>query len=334
MKITYYSASPWFVFICFAILSAYVVYKQATDLHAISLEEQVIRHERMLNGESEFYNPWQYRIFSTWVVEVFHTILHTANTRIDKSISFLFFRFLQNIFIFIIAWRYYTALGMRNPWLLLSGLLIMSFCMAHSVFRSDLSFNTYFDILFYLLAALLIIKKKIEWLVPLMFFAALNRETSLLIPAMLLIGYITFKPFKIDYKVLKITLAALLAFFIAFVGVRLYYGYQPPTGIHGMHTPMDFFVFNLKFKTMYPELVGTLAFVPLVVIIFLKRMPILLKQWFWIVCPAWFIIHLAYSTAVETRLFLVPQTLIFIPAFLWLIEHWYNHQIPSRENQG
>jgi hypothetical protein len=261
--------------------------------------------------------------------------MHAQRPRMDKTVSFLLFRFLQTLLIFYIANSYYQALAIRNPWLILSGMLIMAFSMAHSVFQSDLSFNTYFDILFYLIAGLLIIRKKYIWIIPLMVLAALNRETSLLIPGMLVIPFITWKPFHIQRNILLISAFAVTGMFsICFIGVRIYFGYPPAEGINGMRGLTDYLFFNLRFFRTYPELMGTLAFLPLVVILFLKRLPIILQQWFWVVCPVWFLIHFAYSTAVETRLFLVPQVLIFIPAFLWLIENWYGQSEAKTEIQA
>ena len=36
---------------------------------SIDSGNQVKRHEARLVGESDYFNPWQYRILSTWVVE-------------------------------------------------------------------------------------------------------------------------------------------------------------------------------------------------------------------------------------------------------------------------
>jgi hypothetical protein len=154
-----------------------------------------------------------------------------------------------------------------------------------------------------------------------------NRETSLLIPAMLVLPFIQWKERKIPRAILVPGLLSTLVFFVAFISVRVYYGYRAPEGINGMTSVSEYLLFNLRFFRLYPELIGTLAFLPLVIIIFLKRLPRLLQYWFWIICPAWFGIHFVYSTAVETRLFLVPQILVFIPAFLWLIENWYTHEV-------
>ncbi len=334
MKFSYSSGSQLLTLLCFLILSAYVVYRQATDLSAIDLGRQIVRHENMLEGKSEFFNPWQYRILSTYLVEGFYKGVHALAPQIDRIKAFLIFRFFQNLLIFYLATLYFKAINIKNPWLILAGILLMSFFMAHSVFQSDLSFNTYFDILFYLLAAWLIIKQKYAWIIPLMLVAALNRETSLLIPAMLVLPCIQWKERKIARTILVPGLLSTLVFFIAFISVRMYYGYRAPEGINGMTSVSDYLLFNLRFFRLYPELIGTLAFLPIIVIVFLKRLPRLLTYWFWIICPVWFGIHLVYSTAVETRLFLVPQILIFIPAFLWLIENWYSNEINLAENQA
>jgi hypothetical protein len=331
MRIPYTVDSRWLMLLLFSILSVYIVYEQATDSNAVDLDTQLVRHERMLAGDSEFFNPWQYRVFSTYLVEGFYQTIHFLVPKVDRIYSFLFFRFLQNILIFYMAFLYYKSLEIKNPLLILTGVCILSYSMAHSVFQSDLSFNTYFGILFYLLGAWLIIREKYMWIIPLMFVAALNRETSLLIPAMLVVPFIQWKKRTVSGKVLTVGIASVVAFFVAFIGVRLYYGYQPSEGIHGMKGFADYLLFNIRFKRMYPELIGTLGFLPIIVLLFLRRLPLLLQQWFWIVCPVWFGIHLSYSTAVETRLFLVPQALIFIPAFLYLIEDWYRKQLVTQD---
>ena len=51
---------------------------------------------------------------------------------------------------------------------------------------SDIQFNTFFDVTFYLLAGLCILQKRFVWIVPITLLAALNRETSGLIPFLLM----------------------------------------------------------------------------------------------------------------------------------------------------
>ncbi|MBX2898324.1 MAG: hypothetical protein KF775_01670 [Cyclobacteriaceae bacterium] len=320
-------SNQWLVVGLYALLSMYVVYKQATDTHAISLEEQLARHERLLTGTSEFYNPWQYRILSVYVVEGFAHL--AAQVGVSTIQAFLLFRFLQTVLLFWIAHLYWRALGIGNPWLNLCGMVLLCFSMAHSVFQSDLSFNTYFDILFYLLAGWLLLGNKLAWIIPLTAVAVLNRETSLLIPAMLLVTGVELKPFSWNKQHVWFSALAGLVFIAGFVAVRWYYGYQPAEGINGMRSVRDYLSFNLRFFTTYPELLGTLAVLPIVVLLFVKRLPLILQKWFWLICPVWFAVHFAYSTAVESRLFLVPQALIFIPAFLFLVEAWYKVPAPT-----
>lgn len=323
MKITF-SSGHWLMFLsCYLIISIYIVFKQSSDLHAIDLKTQEERHLRMLAGDSEFFNPWQYRILSTYAVECFYKITHAVSTNITRTHAFLAFRVGQNVLILLMLHLYLIALGIRNPWLIMLGMVLTGFCMATSVFKSDLSFNTYFDILFYLGAGWLIIKGKLIWLIPLTAMAALNRETSLLIPFMAIVANVPSAIRQIPKRTFWIVAGSLVVFAVVFVAVRMHYGYQPAKGIHGMSSFTDYLKFNLTFLRLYPELAGTLTFIPVVVLLFLRRLPTVLQQWFWLICPAWFAIHLAYSTAVETRLFLVPQVLIFIPAFLWLVENWY-----------
>jgi hypothetical protein len=330
VKLSYSNGNEWIKILLYSILSAYIVYQQATHTDAISLDEQLVRHQRMLDGNSEFFNPWQYRVFSTYVSEAFADTVRFFVPSIGKAYAFLGLRFIQNIVIFILAGLYFRRLAIENPWLRLSGILILGFCMAHSVFASDLSINTYFDIIFYLTAAILILKNKYFWIVPLMFVAALNRETSALIPLMVVLPAINWKERLIDRNRLWAGAAAGIVFLVVFFSIRAYYGYREAMGINDMTSIKEFFLYNIKFKRMYLQMIGTLGFLPIVVVLFLNKLSPTLRTWFWIVVPVWFIIHLCYSAAVESRLFLVPQALIFVPAFLQLINRWYTENtLPS-----
>ena len=324
MKLSYSSGNEWLKILLYSIISAYIVYQQASHADAISLDIQMERHDRMLNGDSEYFNPWQYRILSALVAEAFARTVQFVMPSIDTVKSFLLLRLMQNVLIFFLAGIYFRKLGILNPWLRLSGILILGFCMAHSIFQSDLSINTYFDIIFYLIAAILILEKKYVWIIPVTFVAALNRETSALIPAMLVIPAIDWKNRKIDKKILMIGIASGVAFVIAFVGVRVYFGYRAAVGVKEMTSVLEYIIFNLTFKRMYLQMIGTLAFLPIITILFLGKLSSELRVWFWVMVPIWFIIHFFYSATVESRLFLVPQTLIFVPAFLQIINRWYS----------
>lgn len=311
------------------LLSAYVLYEHATQELATDLPVQIERHERMLAGESEFYNPWQYRVFSMWVLEGVIQAFEWVFPGKPAIIPYLFLNYLQFILIFWLFISYLRILRVTNPYLLGCGLIILCYSMANSYFRSDLSFNTYFDIIFYLLAAIIILQKKYWWIVPLTLIAALNRETSGFIPLMLLAPY-SWESLK-DTPRQKWLIAgiSLLLFAVVFASVRLYYGYQPGYGINNMSSPADFLVFNLTFFRLYPLWIGTLSIVPILILFGLRHLPPVIRSWFWLIVPLWFVIHFIKSNAMETRLFLVPQVLIFVPALLLLASKFEESKLPQ-----
>lgn len=312
-------------FFFYAILSLYIVFVQGTDMSAITLDRQVFRHHSMLEGNSEFFNPWQYRILSTYFVEIFHRILHFFNSSIDYVKSFLIFRFLQAMGLFYLTRYLYQLYGVKNHLLLHAGTIILGLTMANSVYHSDLSISTYFDVLFYVLSAILIIKKQYVWIIPVTALGVLNRETSAFIPLMLIVSTIDWQRRSLDKSILIISILSCLTFAAGFVGVRLYYGFRPPEIIadKSLYSIIDYLRYNFTFLRSYPLLVGTLTFIPVIIIMYFKQLPLLMRQWFWLIVPAWFLIHYSYALVSESRLFLVPHTLIFIPAFLWLIENRY-----------
>lgn len=314
----------------FIILAVYIVYEQAVNCLSIDLSEQLLRHERMLAGNSEFFNPWQYRIFSTYIVEFFALIL--SDFSFPKIYPFLLIRFLQNILIFFVAYTYYRSLKLKSSFLILAGLSILAYNMSNSVFMSDLSINTYFDILFYLIAGLLILKDKINYsFLILVVIAAFNRETSGFIPFMLIVSSINFKTKKVEnWKNFRIGVLAFILFLVVVISLRVYYGMPPSKGIHGISSPKEFFIFNISFLRMYPQLIGTLGIIPPLVILKFNHLSPKLKLFFILIVPIWFIIHFIKSQAMETRLFLVPQALIFIPGLLQIIEREIESKLTRR----
>jgi hypothetical protein len=242
---------PWLWAILIFLLSIYVVYEHATSPLAVDMQRQIERHERMIAGNSEFYNPWQYRIFSAWLLEAMIKVYHSVLPGKPEPIPYLALHFAQVALIFILCLMYFQKLGVKNPFLLGAGLIISSFCISTSVFQSDLSFNTYFDIIFYLTAALLILSEKIVWIIPLTVVAASNRETSGFIPLMVLTPF-AFRSYGTDRRRLVVAASSLILFAIVFFFVRWYFGFRPAVGIHGMTSPIDFFIFNITFLRMYP----------------------------------------------------------------------------------
>lgn len=303
-------------------LSAYVVYEQAISCIGVGMEVQLERHARFMAGNAEFFNPWQYRIFSGYVLEGFIRLFESLPFRLPGFAPFFVLRFLQNLLIFAAAFLYYRAASVKSWFLLVLGISFLAYNISNSNWQADMAYNTYFDILFYLLAGYIILRAHPGWIIPLTAVAVLNRETSGFIPFMLMLTAFDFRKFRLVRKDrLWIGLVALAVFILLYIAVRLYYGPGHYQAIHGIDTPLEFFLFNIRFFNMYPQLIGTLGILPLLAIFWFKRLPFFLKSIGILIVPFWIIIHLFKSMAMETRLFLVPQALIFIPAVLCLIEY-------------
>lgn len=213
----------------FAILSIYPVYRNFYYSNGLLTYE---RHIALMEGRSEFYNPWQYRVLSPYMVE---GVLWVYNHTIDKiypveqklnfniestsgtneqtdtlvklmqtpgamkyMIVFVFFRFIQHFIIFCLVWRLWKYF-VSNNWLILFGISFLALAFGNAVAAADLSFNTYTDIILYTLTALLILYNwNPLWLFPITIAAAFNRETGLLMPALYFISQTDFT--KFDFK--------------------------------------------------------------------------------------------------------------------------------------
>jgi hypothetical protein len=279
-----------------------------------------------MEGNSEFFNPWQYRVLSPLLLELAIRTLPDA----PHYAPHLLLHFGQIVLLFLLFVVYLRLISISNPYLMYLGLMLSAFFISHSVFQSDLSFNTYFDIIFYLLAAILILKEQYVWLVPATLLAALNRETSGFIFLMPLAPFVWRREWKsIPRRVWLSSAASALVFVVVFVSIRAYFGYRAPEGIHGMTSVMHYLKFNLTFMRMYPELIGTLGVVPLLIFAGFSRLPIILRSWCVLIVPLWIAIHLMKSTAMESRLFLVPVVLVLLPCLLWLADNARGQEEPS-----
>jgi hypothetical protein len=350
-----------------ALMSLYPIYKNFYNGAAVTTYQ---RHINLIEGKSEYYNPWQYRMLCPMIIEGMmwvynHTIDKiypveekfnfqfqqtsepTAETQqflellqtkgaVKYMIVFIFFRFILNFAVFLLAyllWRHFV----HNKWLIFLGLMFLSLAMGNAVIASDLTFNTYVDNVFYLLAACIIVyKANPYWLIPLTILAAFNRETAILIPFFYFISRTDFSKFKlasfnlksIVFPPLKIWLltAGLYVLFISiFVGLRLHYGYVAPQ-IWKVASGLPMVKLNLLSTVAaksYFEMIGVFAVIPFIILYKFKQFPLLMRKWFIALVPIWFAVHIYSVVIYQTRLFLVPVILVFIPMFLWLIEAGY-----------
>lgn len=325
------------------------------------------RHKAVIEGRSEFYNPWQYRILCPYVVEgtmwVYdHTIdkvfpieeglkfniestsgtsaetdefVNLMRTRgvMKYMIIFILFRFTEHVFIFYLAWRLWNYF-VKSKWLIFFGINFLALALGNAVTAADLSFNTYLDIIFYLVTANLIVYNKNKaWLFLIVPLSAFNRETALLIPALYFISETDFTGFSLKKsgltnissppkKVWVNTIILYLIFFAIFFAIRSYYGYRPQQvwKAKAGFEMLKLNLFSAVAAKSYFELIGTFGVIPFIILYKFKLFPHLLKKWFVFLVPIWFAVHYVSVVTYQTRLFMVPIILIFMPMMLWLVE--------------
>lgn len=353
-----------FLSFCFALLSMYPVYRNFYYSNGMLTYE---RHKAVIEGRSEFYNPWQYRILCPYAVEgIMWVYNHTIDRvfPIEEKISFniestsgtsaetdefvtlmripgvmkymlvfILFRFTEHVFIFYLAWRLWNYF-VKSKWLIFFGINFLALALGNAVTAADLSFNTYLDIIFYLLTANLIVyNKNKKWLFVIVPLSAFNRETALLIPALYFISETDFTRFSLkkvslanigfpSKKIWIETIILYAIFFTIFLAIRSHYGYRPqqiwkaPAGFQMLKLNL----FSAVAAKSYFELIGTFGVIPFIILYKFKSFPHLLKKWFVFLVPVWFVVHYVSVVTYQTRLFMVPIILIFIPMILWLVE--------------
>jgi hypothetical protein len=347
----------WF---CILWMAMYPIYANYYEGLAI---EQFQRHLNFMAGNSMFFNPWQYRVLCPYLIEGIYQVLDvTLYSLIDFSslnvnpptnsgqknevttklielsrnpdfikytLVFVGFRFVQHLLIFWLAFKYLTMF-ISNRALAGLGVVIISLVMGNTVSDSDLSFNTYADVIIYLVAGLIILRKyNAWWLVPLMLVGAFNRETSVLIIPLFFFSRLDLsgrpdwmKVLKSNSRLILVCAVATVLFVAIFIGVRMYYGYQPATVWRVPAGPRMLklnLLSSVSIKT-YMEMFGVFMVLPVWCLLVFRQMHPSLRLFFLVLIPAWFAVHFWSVVCYQSRLFLVPTTLIFLPAVLEYIE--------------
>lgn len=278
---------------------------------------QLFRHFAVLNGTAP--SPWQYRVFSEWILESFFQAASFLKLNNSIWVSLWGLRVLQNLILLSLAYMYFVRLGITKT-VSIYGMFLLSGGMLHAFYQSDLSYNTYFDLMFYLLAGILILDGRYAWLPILMVVAALNRETSLMIPVLLIAWGWLGKP-ETRNKALIYGAAALLVGLVIYMGLYLYYPDTPMYLFGDELLPgWGLFRYNLTVSEMPILFFQTLGFLPLIALINLKHWNSFVHICFLFLVPVWIFVHAFTSDWAETRLFLVLLAMAFIPASLPVVE--------------
>lgn len=345
-------------------MAAYPIYSSFYKAYGV---DQYRRHQMHMQSNSMFFNPWQYRVLCPVIIEgLYWTAEHTVFSLIeikgidlglpgdnsDKNattqslieqlknpefikytIVFLGFRFLQNVLLIILCFRYFS-LFVKNKMLVALGVMLSVLFMGNGVVDSDLTFNTYMDITLYILAGLVIVKNLNPlWIIPLTVLGSLNRETALFIPVLYFFTYFKWADWPSiknlitsNVKVIGITSTSVVLFFIIFISIRMYYGLQPVSTwrVSAGWPMLKLNLFSSVSIKTYMELFGIMGFLPLWSLLIFSKMHKNLKIFFLVLVPIWFGIHFVSAIAYQTRLFLVPVLLVLLPSVLENLEQYYS----------
>ncbi len=314
---------PWVMLVLSLVLAAVTVKLQIDSLSGgmqYLATTQLVRHANVLQGQAP--DPWQYRVFSEWLAELLLRVSSALSILNPVDFAFISLRLAQNVAIFLIAFALYKKVS-RSSLLALVGVLALAGSMKNAYYDNDLAFNTYFDVLFYLLAGLLLLSRRYYAVVILTLFAALNRETSGIIPFMMVAAIVEENHHPGVRKFLPALLAAGL-FAGVFIGLRLIFPARP-IYIPYKHPPgVPLLLYNITRQFTWDQLWLTLGSIPALGLVFVSSWPRLWQRFLLILCPIWFAVHSFASVMAETRLFLVPQALVFIPGVLFVLNSFAN----------
>jgi hypothetical protein len=188
--------------------------------------------------------------------------------------------------------------------------------MCWANYNSGLAFDTYFDVLFSLVAGALLAAGRHLWVVPLAWVAAANRETALFLPFLLAVAP-GLESARARLGLAVVTLAGQLAIVGA---IRLAFGPQPLIVAEGHPAGLALLAYNLGRGVTWLNLGTTFLFLPLVGLAAWRYWPAWLRRSFLAVVPLWMAGHFVAAVAAETRLFLVPYVLFLLPGALLALE--------------
>ena len=273
--------------------------------------------------------PWQYRLVMAHFVLATVRAFETAGVPRPVGSAFVVVRLIQNFLVFFLAVVYYRKLGL-STFAALIGVSLVAWGMTHSHYDNGMSFDTYTDNIIYLIAGLLILSGHFVGLIPLMLLAPFNRETSGCIPFMLLGSQLTWKPRLSAPRKAWWVFAITAVWYVAVIaGLRVHFGLRPyivPTC--GKSPILPLLIYNLSWHRTWVHLFGTLGLMPLLAVLSYRAFPRALRAFFWAIVPLWLAVHFPCAQAAETRLFLVPQIMVFVPGALLGLTYWHERSRP------
>ncbi len=213
---------------------------------------------------------------------------------------------------------YFIALGFPLSGMI-TGCLLLAWGMCQAFNQSDLSFYSYSELLFFLLAGACMARRWL-WMMPiLLLVAAANRESSIMLLALFGAAIPTMGFRRIVWP--------LLVSMVVFVAVQaLAHWWAGPSPLYSgscygaVYPGVKLAMLNFTNKYTWYWLIRMYAVLPLV-LLWYRQWPISLRWHFWMLAIPWCFAQFLCGSTDETRLFLVPLAMVFIPASVAMVVH-------------
>lgn len=274
-------------------------------------------HYSALNGTAGI--PWAQRPLCEWIVEGLYRVIKPPDIGGREG---------SGLTLLICILRVFTEAGviLAAAWYLrvwrigraMTVLLCCTIGWAYLTCCRDaaLYLNLHAELIMCLIAAGMLVRGKTTIPLILIPFMAANRETSIVIPVMML---------ALGWR----HLGAIALWLAVWVGVNAHtLGCLRLTDSIG---PLNYPVANIMREATWINHAATWMVMPALALVFWRKWPPLLKRWFWMVAPAWMIVNLIFCRVNETRVFLLPYILFVLPvvgqgveeaAPYWRVEGW------------
>lgn len=276
--------------------------------------------------------PYQYRLLTD--ILAVSTVRSAEALGVPRPIgtALLGLRLLLNLALFAVTFLFYRRLAIA-PYPALLGLSALAWGITQSNYGSDLALSATTDILFFLAAALVVLEGRPNWLVGIAALAALNRESSIFLPYMAVACTVDWQGAQTLKKLdTRPALLALVVWCVVFAVIHGAIGPRPwGLSKSGAAPGLSMMWHNLTLDTAWGHTVGALGVIPVLALLSWRGWHPMLKPIFWSVVPLWCLVHLFCAPLDQSRVLLLPQILVFIPATLCGLSYWRNVQAERRK---
>lgn len=290
--------------------------------------EQVARSQAVVDHTQAA--PYRYRLLSDSIfIHIYQQVIgsyalewrgkHYVVTPAVLAAGLL--RVIQNLLIFLLAGYFYLQLKL-TPRQVTGGLLLAAYAMCSALYQSDLGFSSYTEIICFLGAAIFVGGRRYLPFLAITAIAALNRESSVLLPLLWLIHAVKLPKLRVkvnSWRDLWLAAGALALFVAIYAAIYWHVGSGPYSGSrYGKIHPGPLLLWlNLtNARTWFGLVVMAFPVAMLALLARSRKMPEWARIWAVVFVLPWTGAMLVCGSADETRLFLLPLILWAVPVTL------------------